>query len=157
MYCGDAGIGALVGAELVQKETGLDVKSIVEGYFSWLQARLRPEHTRMSWVRISVWLIGFSFIITQLFEQMKGPEGSTAAHFLDAPRCLGLALIQYGVIALVVSVCQWRLTFHYLPNSGFDAMTGVGTEPKQTPLHAVVTVLALIVTFVFFAVRLRLT
>ena len=41
-----------------------------DSHFGWIRTRLGVERTMMSWVRTSVWLIGFGFTIVQFFERL---------------------------------------------------------------------------------------
>jgi putative membrane protein len=78
------------------------------------------------------------------------------ARFPGAARYLGLALILCGVLALVISIWQYRWMLRYLSRGSFAAVAGVAEEGKQTPLYAVSIALILVGTFAFFAVFLRL-
>jgi putative membrane protein len=138
----------------VQKR--FEVKATAESHFSWLRTRLSVERTLMSWVRTAVSLIGFGFTIVQFFERMKGLSGATPAYFPEAPRYLGLALIFCGVIAMVISIWEYKWTLHYLRSGDFEAIAGVSKEGKQTPLYAVAVALALVGACAFVAVMLRL-
>jgi len=132
-----------------------DVRTTAESHFSWLRTRLSVERTLMSWVRTAVSLIGFGFTIVQFFERMKELPGARPPHFMNAPRYFGLALIFCGVIALLISIWEYRWMLRYLWTGNFSAIAGVTTEAKQTPLLAVSVALALIGTFAFFAVLFR--
>jgi putative membrane protein len=82
--------------------------------------------------------------------------GAAAAYFPHASRYLGLSLIFCGVMALAISIWEYRWGLRYLWGGNFTAIAGVTREGKQTPLLAVAIVLALIGVFAFFAVALRL-
>lgn len=133
-----------------------EVKATAESHFSWLRTRLSVERTLMSWVRTAVSLIGFGFAIVQFFDRMQQMPGVAPARFPDAPRYLGLALILCGVLALVISVWEYRWTLRYLWGGSFAAVAGVTKKGKQTPLFAVAVALILVGTFAFLAVLLRL-
>ncbi len=132
-----------------------EVKATSESHFSWLRTRLSLERTLMSWVRTATALIGFGFTIVQFFERIKNSDGARMAAFPDAPRYLGLALIAAGVLALTLSIWQYRSLMRYLFSSSFDAIAGIHDEPDITPLLATASVLALIGFFAFLAVLFR--
>ena len=110
----------------------------------------------MSWVRTAISLIGFGFTIVQFFDRMQEMPEVAPARFPDAPRYLGLSLIFCGVIALAISIWEYHWGLAYLWGGNFTAIAGVTREGRQTPLYAVAIALALIGTFAFFAVLLRM-
>ncbi len=134
-----------------------EVKATAESHFSWLRTRLSVERTLMSVVRTAVSLIGFGFAIVQFFEHLQQRPGAAPARFPDAPLYLGLALIFCGILALVVSLWEYRWTLRYLWGKDFAAIAGVTKEGKQTPMIAVTIALIFVGVFAFFAVLLRLT
>jgi putative membrane protein len=133
-----------------------EVRATASDHFSWLRTRLSVERTMMSWVRTATALIGFGFTIVQFFDRMQQMPGTASAYFPEAPRYLGLSLILCGVMALVISIWEYRWGLRYLWSGNFAAIAGATREGKQTPLLAVAIVLALIGIFAFFAVALRL-
>jgi putative membrane protein len=132
-----------------------DVKATASDHFSWIRTRLSVERTMMSWVRTAVSLIGFGFTIVQFFERMQDLPGIAPAHFPNAPRYLGLALILCGIASLVISVWEYRWGLRYLWGGDFAVVAGVTKEGKQTPLLAVAIALILVGLFAFFSVLLR--
>jgi inner membrane protein YidH len=132
-----------------------EVRVTADSHFAWLRTRMSVERTLMAWVRTAVALIGFGFTIVQFFDRMQGMPGVRPAHFPNAPYYLGLALIACGVLALVVSIWQYRWTLRYLWGGSFTAVAGVANERKQTPLLVVSIALIFIGTFAFFAVLLH--
>lgn len=130
-----------------------EVKATAESHFAWLRTRLSLERTLMSWVRTGVALIGFGFTIVQFFDRMQSMSGVTSARLPGAPRYLGLALIGCGVLALAISIQQYRWAVRYLSEGEFSAIAGT---TKRTPLIAVAVILMLIGTAAFSAVLLRL-
>jgi putative membrane protein len=132
-----------------------EVKATASDHFSWLRTRLSVERTLMSWVRTAISLIGFGFAIVQFFDRLKDLPGIAPAHFPEAPRYLGLALIFLGVLALVISIWEYRWGLRYLWGESFAAIAGATKEGKQTPLFAVAIALALVGAFAFFSVLLR--
>jgi putative membrane protein len=132
------------------------VRLTADSHFSWLRTRLSLERTMMSWVRTAVSLIGFGFAIVQFFERFEQLPGATSARFPEAPKYLGLALIFCGVLALVVSIWEYRWTLRYLWGGSFTPLAGVTKEGLQTPIVAIAVLLTLIGMFAFFAVLLRL-
>jgi putative membrane protein len=133
-----------------------EVKATASDHFSWLRTRLSVERTMMSWVRTATALIGFGFTIVQFFARSQGTQGVTPAHFPEAPRYLGLSLIFCGVMALMISIWEYRWGLHYLWSGNFSVIAGATREGKQTPLLAVAIVLALVGIFAFVAVLWRL-
>jgi putative membrane protein len=136
-------------------EHRFEVKPTAESHFSWMRTRMSLERTLMSWVRTSTALIGFGFTIVQFFERMKGADGVKTGAFPDAPRYLGLALILTGVVALVLSIWQYRSFMRYMWSTDFAPIAGFRDAPSATPLLATAIVLALIGAFAFGAVLLR--
>jgi putative membrane protein len=133
-----------------------EVKATASDHFSWLRTRLSVERTMMSWVRTAISLIGFGFTIVQFFDRMQEMPGTAPARFPDAPRYLGLSLIFCGIMALLISIWEYKWGLVYLWSGNFTAIAGVTREGKQTPLYAVAIALVLIGAFAFFAVLLRL-
>jgi putative membrane protein len=113
----------------------------------------------MSWIRTAVSLIGFGFAIVQFFERLQQMPGITPANFPKAPQYLGLALISCGVLALLVSIWQYRWTIRYMWEEPFAAVAGMRSgatkEQMQSPVMAIAALLILIGLFAFFAVLLR--
>ena len=133
-----------------------EVKPTASDHFSWLRTRLSVERTLMSWVRTAISLIGFGFAIVQFFDRLKDLPGVAPARFPEAPRYLGLALILCGVVALVISLWEYRWSLSYLWGGNFTIIAGATKEGKQTPLLAVTIALILVGTFAFFSVLFRL-
>jgi putative membrane protein len=132
------------------------VRTTAESHFSWLRTWLAVERTMMAWARTAVSLIGFGFAIVQFFDRLEQMPGANPARYPDAARYLGLALIFCGVMALVIALWQYRWMHRYMSGGSFVEIAGVTKEGKQTPLIAASIVLALVGTFAFFAVLLRL-
>lgn len=140
-------------------ESGLgkfEVRATASDHFAWLRTRLSIERTLMSWVRTAVSLIGFGFAIVQFFDRLGTMPGAAPALMPNAPRYLGLTLIGCGVVALVISVWQYRVGIEYLWSGGFAVIAGVNSERGQTPLIAVCIALILVGLFAFSAVFFRL-
>ena len=133
-----------------------EVKATADSHFSWLRTRLSVERTLMSVVRTAIALIGFGFTIVQFFDRINNSVGVAPPRFPEAPRYLGLALIFCGVLALIISLWEYRWSLRYLWGGDFAPIAGVTKEGKQTPLVAVSIALILVGTFAFFAVLLRL-
>ena len=134
-----------------------EVRATADSHFSWIRTRLSVERTMMSWLRTAVALIGFGFAIVQYLEHLEETPGARAAYLPHAPRYLGLALISCGILALVISICQYRWGIRYLWGEPYTPIAGVTKEGKQTPVVVVAIVLIGIGLFAFFAVLLRLT
>jgi len=131
------------------------VKESVGSHFAWLNARLALEMTMMAWIRMAITLIGFGFTIVQFFERLNDMEGVAPAAHPFAARYVGLVLIGAGVVALVVSVVQYRATTRYLWQEDFAAIAGIGKAPGNTPIYAVAIGLLVIGVVAFLAVLLR--
>ena len=129
-----------------------DVRVTADTHFGWLRTRMSLERTLMSWVRTAVSLIGFGFTIVQFFSRLHEIPGTNAARFPEAPYYLGLALIGCGILALLVSIWQYRCSLRYLWSGSFAVVAGATDGGKQTPLLAVAVVLTLIGACAFFAV-----
>jgi len=132
------------------------VAATAESHFSWLRTRMSLERTLMSWVRTATALIGFGFTIVQFYEQVLA--GSAGAHlrFQEAPRYFGLALLVAGVLALAISMRQYRQMLRYLWSADFAPVAGIATEPATTPLLGVAMVLLLIGLFACASVIVNL-
>jgi putative membrane protein len=134
-----------------------EVRATASDHFAWMRTRLSLERTMMSWVRTAVALIGFGFAIVQYLYHLEQEPGARSAYLPHAPQYLGLALISCGILALVISIWQYRWGIRYLWGEPFTPVAGVTEEGKQTPVLAVAIVLVFIGLFAFFAVLLRLT
>jgi putative membrane protein len=136
-----------------------EVRVTADSHFGWLRTRLSVERTMMSWIRTAVSLIGFGFAIVQFFERLQQMTGVSAASYPKAPEYLGLALIGSGVLALIISLWQYRWTVHYMWSAPFTPIAGLRTgatkEQMQTPVVAIAILLTCIGLFAFFAVLLR--
>jgi len=141
----------------VQSAGRFEVRVTADSHFAWIRTRLSLERTIMSWLRTAVALIGFGFAIVQYLEHLEQTPEARAAYLPHAPRYLGLALIACGVLALVISIWQYRWGIRYLWGEPYTPLAGVTKEGKQTPIVAVAIVLIGIGLFAFFAVLLRLT
>lgn len=133
-----------------------EVRATASDHFAWIRTRLSLERTMMSWVRTATALIGFGFAIVQYFNHLTQLPAAHAAYLPAAPYYLGLALIACGILALVVSIWQYRWGIRYLWDEPFAPVAGVTNEGKQTPVAAVAVLLIGIGLFAFFAVLLRL-
>ena len=91
-----------------------EVRVTADTHFGWLRTRLSLERTMMSWIRTAVSLIGFGFAIVQFFERFEQMTNVRAANYPKAPQYLGLALIASGVLALIISIWQYRWVVHYM-------------------------------------------
>ncbi len=143
--------------ELQTEEDGtrFEVRMTADSHFSWVRTRLSVERTLMSWVRTAIALIGFGFTIVQFFERLSSFEGAKPALHPEAPRYLGLALIFAGVIALIVSLWQYRTLLRYLWSGNFAKLAIIREGPARTPLFAVTLLLVVIGLAAFFAVVFR--
>jgi putative membrane protein len=110
----------------------------------------------MSWLRTAVALIGFGFAIVQYINHLQQIQGARPAYLPSAPEYLGLALILCGILALVISIWQYRWGIRYLWGEPFAPIAGVTNEGMQSPVMAVAILLIFVGLFAFFAVLLRL-
>src|ERR1700722_17452804 len=85
-----------------------EVRATADSHFGWIRTRLSVERTMMSWLRTAVALIGFGFVIVQVFERLQQAPEARSAYLPHAPIYLGLALIGSGILALVISIWQYR-------------------------------------------------
>ena len=134
-----------------------EVRATASDHLAWIRTRLALERTIMAWLRTAVALIGFGFAIVQYLERLEQTPDARAAYLPHAPRYLGLALISCGILALVISIWQYRWGIRYLWGEPYTPIAGVTNEGKQTPVVAVAIVLIGIGLFAFFAVLLRST
>jgi putative membrane protein len=136
-----------------------EVRVTADSHFGWIRTRLSVERTMMSWIRTAVSLIGFGFAIVQFFERLQQMTDVRAASYPKAPQYLGLALIASGILALVISIWQYRWTIRYMWGAEFTPIAGMRTgatkEQMQSPVVAVAILLTCIGLFAFFAVLLR--
>ena len=147
---------------MTSADTGPDrfeVRVTADSHFGWLRTRLSLERTMMSWIRTAVSLIGFGFAIVQFFERLQQMTGVSPATYPTAPQYLGLALIASGILALVISIWQYRWVIHYMWGAPFTSIAGFRAgntkERMQSPVLAIAVLLICIGLFAFFAVLLR--
>src|SRR5271170_5351189 len=133
-----------------------EVRATAADHFAWVRTRLSIERTMMAWLRTATALIGFGFAIVQYFSHLQQMPGARPAYLPDASRYLGLALISCGVLALVVSIWQYRWTVRYLWGEAYAPLAGMTKEGMQSPVLAIGVLLIGIGLFAFFAVLLRL-
>jgi inner membrane protein YidH len=133
-----------------------EVRATAADHFAWVRTRLALERTIMSWLRTAVALIGFGFAIVQYLNRLQQTPGARPGYLPTAPEYLGLALISCGVLALVISIWQYRWGLRYLWGDPFTPIAGVTTEGMQTPVMAVAILLIGVGLFAFFAVLFRL-
>ena len=133
-----------------------EAQPTANNHFAWVRTRLAVERTLMAYMRTAVSLIGFGFAIVQFFERFHNMPGAAPARYPDAAWYLGLTLIFCGVVAMVISVWEFRWTIRYLWGGSFEKIAGVTTEGRQTPLYAVAIALIFIGSFAFVVVLLRL-
>jgi putative membrane protein len=133
-----------------------EVRATASDHFAWIRTRLSIERTMMAWVRTAVALIGFGFAIVQYFNHLTQIPGAQPAYLPTAPRYLGLALIACGILALLISIWQYRSGLRYLRGEPFTPIAPTATERVQTPVIAVAVLLIGIGLFAFFAVLFRL-
>jgi putative membrane protein len=91
-----------------------EVRVTADSHFGWIRTRLSLERTMMSWLRTATALIGFGFALVQYLDRLQELPNTRRALLPNAPEGLGLALIGCGILALVVSLRQYRWTARYL-------------------------------------------
>jgi putative membrane protein len=134
-----------------------EVRATAADHFAWVRTRLALERTIMSWLRTAVALIGFGFAIVQYINHLQQISGARPAYLPSSPEYLGLALILCGIVALVISIWQYRWGIRYLWGEPYAPIAGVTNEGMQSPVMAVAILLIFVGLFAFFAVLLRLT
>jgi putative membrane protein len=142
-------------ADQLMQPHGLEVRVTSDSHFAWIRTRLALERTLMAWVRTSVALIGFGFTIVQFFAHLHEMNDVAAAHRPEAPRYLGMALIATGVIAMLVSVWQYRKVVRYLLSKPYEPIAGIQEVASHTPLYGISILMIFIGLFAFGAVALR--
>jgi len=147
----------MVDATIAAHAGRFEVRVTADSHFAWLRTRLALERTIMSWLRTAVALIGFGFALVQYFNHLQQIPGARPAYLPTAPEFLGLALIACGVLALVVSIWQYRWTVRYLWGGSFAPIAGMTKEGMNSPVLAIAILLIGIGFFAFFAVLFRLT
>ena len=133
-----------------------EVRVTADSHFGWIRTRLSLERTMMAWLRTATALIGFGFAIVQYFNHLQQMPGARPAYLPTAPEYLGLALISCGVLALVISLWQYRWTVRYLWSASFASIAGMTKEGMQSPVTVIAILLICIGLFAFMAVLLRL-
>ena len=137
-----------------------EVRATAADHFAWLRTRLALERTIMSWLRTAVALIGFGFAIVQYLDHLQQTPSARPAFLPTAPEYLGLALISCGILALVISLWQYRWTIHYLWGGSFAPIAGMRADATKEKMHSPVMAVAILLIgiglFAFFAVLLRL-
>lgn len=133
------------------------VKLTSDSHFAWLRTRMALDRTMMAWTRTAVSLIGFGFVIVQFFDTLQDVPGAVPPRFPDAPRYLGLGLILCGILALVLSLLEYRFMRRHLWSGSFAELAGKTHLARRAPLYLAAGTLILVGLFAFFAVLLRLT
>jgi putative membrane protein len=132
-----------------------EVGATAANHFSWIRTRLSLERTLMSWVRTAIALIGFGFTIVKFFETIGTMQGVAPAVVPGIPRYFGLALIGAGIIALAISIWQYRWGINYLTGPQYAPIAGAREKRMHTPIFAVSVGIMLIGIFAFGAILLR--
>ena len=106
----------------------------------------------MAWLRTAVALIGIEIRDRPIHQPLATDPRSRPAYLPTAPEYLGLALILCGILALVISIWQYRWSIRYLWGEPFAPIAGVTNEGMQSPVMAVAILLIFVGLFAFFAV-----
>jgi len=133
-----------------------EVRATASDHFAWMRTRLAVERTLMSFLGMSITLIGFGFAIVQFFDRLEEMPGVPSARFPDASRDMGLALIFCGIMAAIVSAYEYRMMNRYLRSENFISIAGLGKMRMFTPLYGVTLVLIIIGIFAFLTLLFRL-
>jgi putative membrane protein len=142
--------------EIPNEETSrFQVRTTAEAHFAWLRTRMSIERSLMSWVRTATALIGFGFTIFQFLHRFNQTPGIKPPAHPWTPWVLGLGLIGTGLVALIISVWEYRSLVRYLWEKDFKPIAGVDEFSHHTPVVAVSVVLILIGIFAFAVVLLR--
>jgi putative membrane protein len=134
-----------------------EVRTASDTHFAWIRTRLALERTMMSWQRTAVALIGFGFAIVRYFNHLQQIPQGRPAYLPTAPEHLALALIACGVLALVISLCQYFWKVRYMWGEPFAPIAGMTKEGMQWPIIVVAILLIFVGLFAFLAVLLHLT
>ncbi len=84
---------------------------------------------------------GFPARAGLVLNHLQTLPGTRPAALPTAPEYLGLALILCGILALVISIWQYRWSLRYLWSGPFAAVAGAQAEAMQTPVLAVAVLL----------------
>ena len=134
-----------------------EVKATASDHFSWLRTRLSVERTMMSWVRTATALIGFGFTIVQFFARIQETPGVAPAVFSPRaalPRPFPDLLRRHGAGDLDLGIplgASLSLERKLCGDRGSD-----DRRESKRRCSRWRSLLALIGTFAFFAVLLRL-
>jgi putative membrane protein len=132
-----------------------EVHVTADSHFSWLRTRMSLDRTLMSWVRTATAMIGFGFTIVQFFERLASMEGVAPALWPQAPRYIGLALIAAGVVALAISIWQYRMVVRYLWSAPYRVLAGVREDGMQAPVLGLAIFLMIVGVLAFAGILLR--
>lgn len=132
-----------------------EVRATSDSHFAWLRTRMAVERTLMAWLRTATALIGFGFTIDQFFEGLATIESAGPIMRSQMPRYLGLSLIAAGVLALVISLWEYRWVLNYLSGPQFQPVAGLRESGMRTPLFVLAIMLVFIGLFAFGAVLAR--
>jgi putative membrane protein len=133
-----------------------EVRVTADSHMAWIRTRLSIERTLMAWVRTAVALIGFGFAIVRFFVFWQQLSGSSTTYGLHASEYLGLGLITCGILALLISIWQYRWAVRYLGGGSFAPIAGMKEGGMHSAVLAVAILLVGIGLFAFLAVLLRL-
>ena len=79
------------------------------------------ERTQMAWIRTSLSLIGFGFTIAKFFEFLRSDQQLVIAGPMGVvwgPAAVGRTLVGMGILALVLSIVNHRLSISSLRRLG---------------------------------------
>jgi putative membrane protein len=132
-----------------------EVRATADSHFSWLRTRLSLDRTLMSWIRTATAMIGFGFTIVQFFERLGSMQGVAPPLWPEGPRYIGLALIAAGVLALAISIWQYRMIVSYLWTDPYRILAGVQEQRGQSAALGLAVFLMLIGVLAFATIIFR--
>jgi putative membrane protein len=123
--------------------------SLISTQLSWMRSDLSNLRTLLAWARTSVSMIGFGFTIYNFYRGFL--ENLANGRGTDAARNLGLALVEFGTLAMLVALWNfWSI------NKSLVAMNDLFPVPQELKLRwvisygvALVLVLIGLITFLF--------
>src|SRR5215471_1612730 len=91
-----------------------ELRTMSDSHFSWVRTRLNLERTMMSWLRTAGRADRFRLRHRPVSQAFTTDPRSPLRLSSNRTGVFGLALISCGVLALVISIWQYRWTVRYL-------------------------------------------
>ena len=109
-----------------------EVRVTADSHFGWLRTRLSVERTMMSWIRTAVVADRLRLCDRPVLRTLAANARSELCQLSSKrPQYLGLALIACGVLALVISIWQYRWTVRYMWGGSFAPIAGMNGGKEQ--------------------------